>query len=255
MVEAKVLRCLLVLCIAAGAQSVHAQTDEIQVYDAAIAAPGQLNLTLHNNFTVSGRSQPDFPNGVVPEHALNGVPEFGYGVSDWFELGAYLPVYSLTSGGHLLFDSAKLRALFVVPHARERIFFYGLNFELSYNSPHWDISRYSGEIRPIVGVHLGKFDLIFNPILDTAFEGFSKLDFAPAARVAYNVTDKLGFALEHYADLGAVSHFERSSKQSHTLFAVVDFVSGASGIEFGIGHGFSAVDDSVVVKLMYIHDL
>ena len=36
-----------------------AQTDEIQVYDAAIAPPGIFNLTWHNNYTPSGRTVPD----------------------------------------------------------------------------------------------------------------------------------------------------------------------------------------------------
>src|SRR5579871_6259196 len=91
------------------AQSARAQTDEIQVYDAEIATPGQFNLTWHNNFTPSGRTQPDFPGGIVPDHALNGVPEWAYGVTDWFEAGTYLPVYTITDDGRLLFDSVKLR--------------------------------------------------------------------------------------------------------------------------------------------------
>jgi hypothetical protein len=33
------------------ASPARAQTDEIQVYDAAIAPPDAFNLTLHNNFT------------------------------------------------------------------------------------------------------------------------------------------------------------------------------------------------------------
>jgi hypothetical protein len=126
---------------------------------------------------------------------------------------------------------------------------------LSYNSPHWETSRYSGEIRPIIGVHLGQFDLILNPILDTAFDGLSNLDFAPAARFAYNVSDRLGFAVEHYADFGPVHHFEPASKQSHTLFAVVDYAGGGNGIEFGIGRGLDSAADSVVLKLMFMHDL
>ncbi len=69
------------------APGAHAQTDEIQVYDAEITAPGRLNLTWHNNFTPSGRAQAAFPGGIVPEHAVNGVPEFAYGVTDWFEAG------------------------------------------------------------------------------------------------------------------------------------------------------------------------
>jgi len=38
-----------------------AQTDEIQVYDAQIAAPGVFNLTLHDNYTPDGRTSPDYP--------------------------------------------------------------------------------------------------------------------------------------------------------------------------------------------------
>src|SRR5438132_3073106 len=44
------------------------------------------------------------------------------------------------------------RSLFVSPHAHERRLFFGVNFELGYNTPHWATSRFAGEIRPIVGV-------------------------------------------------------------------------------------------------------
>jgi len=238
-----------------GAQAARAQTDEIQVYDAEITAPGQLNLTWHNNFTPSGRTQPAFPGGIVPNHALNGVPEWAWGVTDWFEAGAYLPVYTLTSDGRLLFDSVKLRALFVVPDAHDRRVFYGLNFELSYNTPHWEPSRYSGEIRPIIGAHLGLFDLIVNPILDTDFNGPGKLDFAPAARVAYHLDKKVAVAIEHYADFGPLQHFKPAGEQSQTLFGVLDYGSGGNGIEFGVGKGLTRASDSCVVKLMVMHDL
>src|SRR5579863_2910189 len=128
------LRLTLLVCLLGGTSVALGQTDEIQVYDAAIAAPGQLNLTWHNNYTLSGRTEPAFPGGIVPDHALNGVPEWAYGVTDWFEAGTYLPVYTVTNDGRLLFDSVKLRALFVVPDAHDHTVFYGLNFELSYNT-------------------------------------------------------------------------------------------------------------------------
>src|ERR1700736_912075 len=68
-----------------------AQTDEIQVYNAEIAAPGVLNLTLHNNYTPDGLKQPAFPGDVISNHSLNGVPEFAYGVTDWMGAGLYFP--------------------------------------------------------------------------------------------------------------------------------------------------------------------
>ena len=232
-----------------------AQTDEIQVYDAEITAPGKWNLTWHNNFTPSGRTEPAFPGGIVPDHALNGVPEWAYGVTPWFEAGLYLPIYTLTRDGELLFDGAKLRALFVLPDAHDRTFFYGINFELSYNTPHWDPSRFSGEIRGILGVHLGRFDLIVNPIVDTDFDGLGNLEFVPAVRAAWNTGGELAFALEEYADFGPLKHFKPSDEQSHTLFAVIDCGSSSHGLEFGIGRGLTPASDKWVLKLMLIQDL
>jgi hypothetical protein len=70
----------------------HAQIDEIQVYDADINSPGQFSVQLHNNYTPIGRKLPDFEGRIGPNHTLNGVPEWAYGVADWLELGVYLPV-------------------------------------------------------------------------------------------------------------------------------------------------------------------
>lgn len=249
---------LLLGCALAGAPGVaSSQTDEIEVYDAAIAAPGQLNLTWHDNFTPSGRTAPQFPGAIVPDHALNGVPEWAYGVNDWFETGLYLPVYSRTQNGALLFDGMKLRALFVAPDAHQRSFFYGLNFELSYNTPHWDPSRFSGEVRAIIGWHLGPCDLIVNPILDTDFNGPGRLDFAPALRAAYNVSRRMALALEEYADYGPLGHLRSGPQQQHTLFAVLDYGSGSNGlgVEFGFGKGLTRASDATVLKLILMHDL
>jgi hypothetical protein len=241
-----------VLCSLGGWQA-RAQTDEIQVYDASIEAPGRFGLTWHNNFTPIGRSTPDFAGGIATNHTLNGVPELAYGVRDWLELGLYFPVYSITGKGQVLFDSTKLRALFAVPHAGERRVFYGVNFELSYNEPHWEPRRFAAEIRPIMGVRFGPVDVIVNPIFDTGFNGFDRLDFTPAGRVAYNLSDGWAVALEHYADFGEVQHFDAPSAQNQTAFAVVDY-KGGIGVEFGIGHGFTAASDDLVLKLMLIRD-
>lgn len=241
----------LLLCVT---RPVVAQTDEIQVYDAEIVGVGGWNLTWHNNFTPLGRTTQAFPGAVIPNHALNGVPEWAYGVTDWFEAGAYVPIYTLASDGRLLFDGVKLRTLFVVPHAADRTVFYGINFEYSYNRPQWDTHRFSGEIRPIIGTHLGPWDLIVNPILDTYYNGFRNLDFAPSERVAYNVSQRLAFALEHYADFGAVSGFDSPSEQMQSLFAVVDIGTSSHGLEFGVSHGFTPATDRTVIKLMLMQD-
>ena len=72
--------------------AVFAQTDEIQVYDAAIAEPGVFNLMIHTNYTPIGRKTPAFPGAIIADQSVNGTAEWAYGVTDWFEQGLYLPV-------------------------------------------------------------------------------------------------------------------------------------------------------------------
>jgi hypothetical protein len=230
-----------------------AQTDEIQVYTGEINKPGEFSVTLHNNYTPLGRTQADYPGGVIPDHALNGVPEYAYGVNDWWELGMYLPVYTLTRDGRPEFDSAKLRTLFAVPNANERSFFYAVNFELSYNARHWEPTRFSAEMRPIVGVRFGPVDLIVNPIVDFSFAGVGSLDIAPSERIAYNFSPLWAVAVEHYADYGQLRHLQDVDGQLQELFAVVDYNGDPINVEFGIGHGFTAASDDLVMKLMLTH--
>ncbi len=58
------------------------------------------------------------------------------------------------------FDSLKLRELFVRPHADMHTFFYGVNFEFSYNASYWEDKHFTSEVRPIIGLHLKPWDII-----------------------------------------------------------------------------------------------
>jgi hypothetical protein len=232
-----------------------AQTDEIQVYDAAIAPTGAFNLTLHNNFTPSGNTAPGFPGGIVPDHSLNGVAEWAFGFAPWFEGGLYFPLYSITGNGSVLYNGFKLRTLFVMPDAAKQELFYGVNLEFSFNTAHWDERAYTSEIRGIVGTHVGRFDFIFNPIVDNTWNGFSKLEFVPEIRVAMALSGKYKVALEEYDDFGPISHFLPAAKQSHQLFAVVDVNTKMVGIEAGVGAGLTSASDHWVFKLILSRDL
>src|SRR5580700_8311012 len=237
------------------ASTVRAQTDEIQVYDAEIAAPGTFNLTWHDNFISSGSTTPSFPGGIEPDKSLNGVSEWAYGVAPWFEAGLYFPLYSITRDNGVLYNGFKVRTLFVSPDAAHRDVFYGVNFEFSFNTAHWNERRYTSEIRPIIGTHVGRFDIIFNPIVDNSYTGVSNFEFVPATRVAMKVSDIFKVALEEYDDFGRVSHFLPASKQSHQLFSVVDIHTRQHDIEFGLGAGLSSASDHRVFKLILMKDL
>jgi hypothetical protein len=244
-----------VACLVAIPGRAVAQSDEIQVYDGGLAEVGKFNLTWHNNFIPKGVADPAFPGAVVADQSFNGVTEWAYGVTPWFEAGLYLPLYSHDKNIGGTFDGFKLRALFAVPHADDRKFFYGVNFEFSVNSAHWDENRISSEVRPIIGWHLKPWDIIINPIFDTAYDGVKNLDFAPGTRIAYNVNDKWAVALEEYADYGPLREFARAAEQAHQFFAVVNHSTKFMDIEAGIGVGVNNASDRLTFKLLLSKDL
>ncbi len=248
--------CGVAIAFLAASLTAWAQTDEIQVYDANIAEVGKFNLMLHNNFTPEGRKTPDFPGAVISNHALVGVAEWAYGVTPWFEQGLYLPLYSYSTNEGLTYNGFKLRWLFVKPHAEESKFFYGVNFEFSINQKQWDPRHFSSEVRPIIGWHLHPVDIIINPIMDTDYTGgFKSLDFAPAIRVAYNLTPRWSVAAEEYADYGRFRQINSASQQSHQIWEVFNHAGKYVNIETGIGFGLTAASDKVTLKLMLSRDL
>jgi hypothetical protein len=232
-----------------------AQADEIQVYDGGLAPVGTFNLTVHNNFTPKGIKQPAFPGAVVADRSLNGVPEWAIGVTDWFEAGLYLPLYSRDKKSGFGLDGFKLRTLFAVPHADDRRFVYGANFEFSYNAKRWDTARFTSEIRPIIGWHLKPVDVIVNPIVDTSYDGLRNAVFAPAIRVAYNISPVWAAAVEEYADYGPFHDFRSTREQSHQLYWVMDRAGKQWDVEAGIGVGLTKRSDGLTLKLIVARDL
>src|ERR1700733_4497006 len=206
--------------------------DEIQVYNASIAAPGQFTIQQHLNYVGAGLTPPPFPGGLVSNHSINGTPEFAYGVTDWWEVGLYLAF--AIQDQQFLSDSFKLRTLFVSPNAEQRSLFYGVNFELSNSTPKFSQTRFGLEIRPIIGVRNADYEFIVNPIVDVGFGKYGEADFAPAARVARKFDQNLYAGLEYYADFGKIGDFSRLADQQHTLFAVTDFKFGVFDVDFGI---------------------
>ena len=220
--------------------------DEIQVYNAGIAAPGQFTIQQHLNYIALGQKDPPFPGGLVSNRSLNGTPEFAYGVTDWWEVGLYLPF--AVQDGRFYSDSFKLRTLFVSPNAEQHNVFFGVNFEFSNSQPKFAQTRFGIEIRPIVGVRNGDWEFIVNPIVDIGIGRLGEADFAPAARLARKLGPDLAIGLEYYADLGQIGKFLKLADQQHTLFAVTDFKLGVFGVNFGVGYGLTSASDRFVVK-------
>ncbi len=221
--------------------------DEIQLYNAEIAEVGQFTVQQHLNYAFVGRKEPDFPGGFAPNHALNGTPEFAWGITKWFELGMYIP-WAVDGEGRFLSNAVKLRTLFVTPDADKKNFFYGLNFEYDYTTPPFSQTRFAMEIRPIIGWRNPQWECIVNPIVDLGFGKFGDMDFLPAARLARKITDDLQLGVEYYTDLGRPGSFLPFEQQAHQVFAVTDFKVGVIDVDFGIGYGITEGSDRWVAK-------
>jgi hypothetical protein len=228
--------------------------DEIQVYNAEIAKIGQWTFQLHSNYAFIGRKEPDFPGGLVPNHALQGTGEWAYGITDWWEMGFYTP-YAVDQELTPYSNAIKIRQLFVIPNAAEREFFYGVNFEFSYAMPQFLDTRWLIEMRPIVGWRKGDYEFIINPIVDFGIGQNGGADFAPAARFARNLGENFAVGFEYYTDLGRPQDRLPFNEQQHNLYAVVDFKIGRFDVNAGVGYGLTHGSDRLMAKMIIGTDL
>ena len=175
------------------------------MYDNGIEDQGKFNLMIHSNFTPSGRTTPAFPGGIVANHSFNGTAEWAYGVTDWFEQGLYMPVYTIYSPGRGgTINGFKIRELFVRPHAHDQKFFYGVNFEFSVNYSYWEVAWHiTSEVRPIVRQAPASgfwFSIRSSIPTHRRLRGFGIR--ARDSAFVYNFNEKWAAALEEYSDDG-----------------------------------------------------
>jgi len=98
-------------------------------------------------------------------------------------------------------------------------------------------------------------DLIVNPIFDTSYDGLENLDFAPATRVACDLSDTWKLAIEEYDDFGPLHQFYAGNQQVHQLYGIVDHTIKAVNIEAGAGFGLTSASDRITLKLILSRDL
>jgi hypothetical protein len=206
---------------------------EIQVYEAEVNRPGQFGLELHSNYTIQGRKEAEYEGQIPPNHLARFTLEPALGVTDWFELGAYLqslvaPDYGAKWGG------AKLRAKLVVPERLHLPVFLGINLEIGHVPAAVADSGWANEFRPILGYRNGWVLVDVNPIFGYALSGPDqfKPDFQPAGKVAINTQAGFELGVEYYTSLGYwADGFSALRKQEHMLFAVMDLARPASEIQ------------------------
>ena len=217
---------LVLLAVLSVTRTAAAQTDEIQVYDGGLRRSGRLQPDAAQQLHAEGHKTPAFPGAVVADDSFNGVPEWAYGVTQWFEAGLYLPLYSHDQRLGWGIDGFKLRTLFAVPNADDRRFFYGVNFEFSYNARALGHERITSEIRPIIGWHSSR-GRDRQPDRRHAYDGLENLEFVPATRDRLQADRRPGRSRSRSTPTsGRVSDILRERRaRPPGLFGVVDYAA------------------------------
>ncbi|HZU97072.1 MAG TPA: hypothetical protein VFF73_10285 [Planctomycetota bacterium] len=247
-------RALTLVLVALLAPAAHA-TDafEIQVYDSDINAPWTPGVELHLNWVTLGRDTPAYRGAVPTDQLVHMTLEPALGITDFWELGCYIQGAwdpKGAGGGDAWFGGAKLRSKFVVPRTVSDIFDLGINFEVSWVPHRFEESPWGSEIRPILGVRYGGFELHVNPILSFGWSGekVGVPDFEPCGKVMWDTTLGFGVGVEYYTGLGKIDHIPAFEKQEHAVFIAFDLIDGPIELNAAVGRGLTEASNPWTLK-------
>ncbi|MBS0583617.1 MAG: hypothetical protein JSS42_11010 [Proteobacteria bacterium] len=244
------------ILLALAAANAHADlTDEIQVYDDSINRKGQLGLELHLNTTLDGRSEPDWPREIPPNHGVRATMEWSYGLTDSLEAGLYLP-FLRDSSGTTYFAGPRVRLKWMAfkPAEGEAGLFGGLNVEVGAVNERLEQGRPIVELRPILGYRNEDWLVAFNPAIDKTFRSRyvdSRAQFGPGIKVSRSIGGDNAVGIEYYDEMGPFGNFEPARKQSQQLFVAFDAGGVAVPFNFGIGRGLNAASDKWTMKAIF----
>jgi hypothetical protein len=222
---------------------------EIQVYDGTANPPGTPGLELHLNYVARGLQEATPPE-LASNHQAHATLEASLGITPFWELGAYLQS-SLRPDGTFDFAGAKLRSKFVTPPSWNRHLRLGVNLELSLLPRAYDLSRWGGEVRPIVAWEDDRWLFAINPIVSLSL-GAPDASAGPVFEPAAMAKVKFGpiaIGIEYYASIGPISSPLPLSAQEHYLYQAIDIIQWERiEINFAVGEGLTSASNGLVIK-------
>jgi hypothetical protein len=222
---------------------------EIQVYDSGVNVIGSKSLEIHTNNVAEGKKAPEYPEQIPAHHLSHLTFEFAYGMTNYWELGAYLQSV-LTPDSQYKFAGAKLRSKFVIPKEVSGAFQFGLNFEISDVPKPYEPVRYGAEARPILGYNTERWIFLVNPIFEfnLSDDVESSPGFAPAAKVVFDTNRGYGIGMEYYADMGSAQQMTGISEAEQYLYVVYDMLKGPMELNIGVGQGLNSESNKTQLK-------
>jgi hypothetical protein len=243
-----ILTVLLLSTSANGARA--ADPFEIQVYDGTANPAGIPGLELHLNDWATGHR-----DGSPPEAPLHGqfhaTLEPSFGVTPFWELGAYFQMAERTDDGTVDWAGVKLRSKFVTPPRWDAHWRLGVNLELAYLPPTYDRDRWGTEVRPIVAWQNNDWLFAVNPILDQSLAGTGASE-GPSLEPAVKVARTLGpvaVGFEYSAAFGPLASPLPLRQELHYVYETLDLVRVERlELNVGIGEGLTPASAGIVVK-------
>lgn len=246
-------RAFVVLLFLSGGYAARAQDNyEIQVYGSETVSAGRSMVELHSNYTVEG--QKEQVNGVLPsQHAFHETLEITHGFTSWFETGWYLfSSIQPDKGWEWVGDHIRPRVR--VPEEWHWPIGVSLSTEFGYQRRSFSEDTWTWELRPILDKQWGPLYVAFNPSFEKSVHGLNSAggwDFAPSAKISYDLTKLIAIGVEYYSTLGQVGGFDSWGKQQHQIFPTLDLnFSPDWEFNFGVGLGLTGSTDEMLVKLI-----
>jgi hypothetical protein len=223
---------------------------EIQVYDGSADKRGEAGLELHLNSFANG-STTSVPPELPLAHQSHATLEPSYGVTDFWEIGAYLQSAMLANGDYR-YGGVKLRSKFVTTEGFSKTIRLGVNLEISNVPSIFEQNVWGGEIRPIFAVDTRRFLFAVDPIieLDLAHTPANQVaQISPAALALIKVADVVGLGFEYYGSLGPLASPRVSIHDEHLLFEAVHILSEHDiELSFGVGEALSDTQNQLIFK-------
>jgi hypothetical protein len=225
---------------------------EIQVYGSETVPRGKTMFELHTNSAILGSTQTD--DGTRPtQHALHETLEVTHGWTEWFETGFYL-FTSIQPDDGWEWVGNHIRPRVRVPEDWNWPVGLSLSLEVGYQRREYSTDTWTLEIRPIIDKQIGPWYFSFNPVLAQTLKGEGTrtgIEFAPNAKIGFDVTKVVSPGLEYYGNLGPVGHISPVRHQQHMVFTVIDLnVDPRWEINAGVGVGLTHDTDRLILKMI-----
>jgi hypothetical protein len=247
-------RLLCVLAVSVPLRCAAALSDEIEVFDDAIAPAGRTQATIHLNTSPNGRTAPDYAGEVVPHRTWRSMLELAHGMRPGLELGLHMP-FLLQHDGTLYAAGVRprLRWIPIRPTDDSAGAFYGFNLEYSQVSGRFERPRRHLEWKPILGWR-GK-DWLFsaNPGLTMWLSDGPKPnpELSLNAMVKRRMSEQVRAGVEFYSSYGPLGAFYPTSQRDRMLFIAGDVrTQNGYHINAGVGRGLTSHSDHTVLKMV-----